>query len=51
MAAQSKPVVAANRLIGILGQTQMVSGAPGNDSGAPGNKTDPLGELVTVTWN
>jgi hypothetical protein len=33
-------VVAANRLVGILGQTQAVSG--------PGHKRDPLGELVNV---
>ena len=49
------PVVAANRLVGILGQTQTASGTPGNNSGTPGNnsgtpgnKTDPLGELVSV---
>ena len=42
------PVVAAERLIGILGRTQTVSGGPSNNSGAPGNKIDALGELVSV---
>jgi len=56
------PVVAAIRLIGILGQTQTVSGTPSNNSGTPSNnsgtpsnnsgtpsnKRDPLGELVSV---
>ena len=42
------PFVAANRLIGILGQTQTVGGAPSNNSGAPSNKRDALGELVSV---
>ena len=56
------PVVAANRLIGILGDTRTViegpgtqsggpgtqSGGPGTQSGGPGTQSEPLGELVSV---
>jgi hypothetical protein len=47
--------VAANSIIGILGQTRTVSarsdgpsGAPSGPSGAPSAQKDPLGELVSV---
>jgi hypothetical protein len=42
------PVVAANRLIGILGATRTVIERPGTQSGGPGTQSEPLGELVNV---
>jgi hypothetical protein len=42
------PLVAASRLIGILGHTRTITGGPGNQSGGPGNQSEPLGELVNV---